>query len=174
MSSAEKRPTDGPAKRDPPACGVGVVSNDAAANRGPPRIPVLPRLANDVCEEFEGVVGTDVNVTEDVGGVMSRDSSSMGGRLLRGLPHLAAGCETSESGYQSALRKEKRTGPRGRLASGVILTSGVVFASRIILRGVETSCNKRAGDPSISVSIGETSRILLLQTSARLATEVVR
>jgi hypothetical protein len=88
--------------------GVGVVSNDAATNRGPLRIPVLPRLANDVCEAFEGMVGTDVNTTEDMGGVMSRDSSSMGGRLLRGLPHLAAGCEMSESGYKSALRKDLR------------------------------------------------------------------
>ncbi|KAJ7734700.1 hypothetical protein B0H14DRAFT_3517104 [Mycena olivaceomarginata] len=33
MSSAEKRLTDEPTKMDPPACGVGVVSNDAAANR---------------------------------------------------------------------------------------------------------------------------------------------
>jgi hypothetical protein len=96
ISNAEMRRTDEPTRADPLACGVGVVSNDAVSNRGPPKVPVLPTLANDVCEELEGVAGTDENAAEVEGGVMSRNSSSMGGRLPRTLPHLAAAYETSE------------------------------------------------------------------------------
>jgi hypothetical protein len=67
-----------------------------------------PDTSEQRLEELEGMAGIDVNAAEDEGGVTLRDSSSMGGRLPRGLPHLAAGCETSESGYESALRKDVR------------------------------------------------------------------
>jgi hypothetical protein len=67
---------------------VGVVLNVAAANHGPLKLPALPTLANDICEELEGVLGTDMNTMEH-GGVAGHVSLSMGGRLPQALAHLA-------------------------------------------------------------------------------------
>jgi hypothetical protein len=84
ISNAEIRRTDEPARADPLSNGVGIESNDAAANRGPLKLPALPTVANDNCEELEGVLGTEVKAVED-GGVVVHVSSSMGGRLPRAL-----------------------------------------------------------------------------------------
>jgi hypothetical protein len=95
ISNAERRPTEEPTRAGPPHNGVGVVSNDAVANRGPPKLPVLLTLANDSCEELEGVLGTEVNTVEDRG-VVVRVSSSMDGRLPRALARLDPVRETSQ------------------------------------------------------------------------------
>jgi hypothetical protein len=60
------------------------------------------------------------------------------------------------------------------LAGRVVLTSRVVPVSGVFLRGIETSRDKGAGDPSIGVSVGNASLILPLETSMRFAPEVVR
>jgi hypothetical protein len=80
MSNVERRLTDEPMRVGPPHNGVGVVSNDAAANCGPPKLPALPMVVNDNCKELEGVLGTEVKAVED-GGVVAHVSSSMGRRL---------------------------------------------------------------------------------------------
>jgi hypothetical protein len=97
MSKVERRPTDEPTRAGPPrnGVGVGVVSNDAAANRGPPKLPALPTVTNDNCDELEGVLGTEVNAVED-GGVVARVSSSMDGRLPRALARLDPVRKTSQ------------------------------------------------------------------------------
>ncbi|KAJ7867179.1 hypothetical protein B0H14DRAFT_3441871 [Mycena olivaceomarginata] len=85
MSSTEKRPADEPRGRTHRFAEWALYQTIAAANRGPPKVPI-PTLANNVCEEFEGVVGADVNTVED-GVVGVRASSSMGGRLPRPLAY---------------------------------------------------------------------------------------
>jgi hypothetical protein len=75
MSNAERWPTDEPTRAGLLRNGVGVVSNDAAANHGPPKLPALPTVTNNNCDKLEGVLvlGTEVNAVED-GGVLWRAS----------------------------------------------------------------------------------------------------
>jgi hypothetical protein len=71
------------------------MSNNAAANRGPPKLPALPTVTNDNCDELEGVLGTEVNTVED-GGVVAHVSSLMDSRLPRALAHLDPVRKTSQ------------------------------------------------------------------------------